>query len=135
VVAGDVLEHLINPKHILEELFKKLEPSGILIISVPNIANIFVRVNLLFGRFDYTEKGILDKTHLRFFTQKSFKELISIEGAHVEKLTTSTIPIEIIYPVLQKNYFGRKLLQLLHLVTLAFPKMLGYQHLCVLRKN
>ena len=135
IVAGDVLEHLVNPKAILEELVKRVDSGGILIVTVPNIANILIRIRLLFGNFDYSERGILDKTHLRFFTQKTFKKLTSIQGVHIEKLRMSSIPIEIIIPGLSTNYLGKIILRVLHLVTLLLPKLLGYQHLCVLRKD
>jgi 2-polyprenyl-3-methyl-5-hydroxy-6-metoxy-1,4-benzoquinol methylase len=134
IVAGDVLEHLENPKYILDELIKKTVPGGILIISTPNVAHLFIRINLLFGKFDYTERGILDKTHLRFFTRKTFMNLISNQNVKVIKLKTSPPPIEIIIPFLTTNKIGLILQFINQIPSFVFPRLFGYQHLCILKK-
>lgn len=72
----DVLEHLINPEMVLSIFKEKLVKGGRVYISVPNIANIKNRLKLLLGNFDYTEYGVLDKTHLRFFTKKTATALV-----------------------------------------------------------
>lgn len=66
IVFGDIIEHLKNPAQVLNSFLPALKRDGEVIISVPNIANIYVRLSLLLGKFDYADKGILDKTHLRF---------------------------------------------------------------------
>ena len=81
-----MLEHLTAPDKILKHLVDLQEPGTRLFISVPNVANIWVRVNLLFGKFDYTENGILDRTHLRFFTKITFLELIRSSGLRLVEL-------------------------------------------------
>lgn len=83
ITCIDVLEHLKNPKAVLEKVTYNLKENGIIIISVPNIANWKIRLNLLLGNFNYTETGILDETHLRFFTYKTIKELIDSSGLKV----------------------------------------------------
>ena len=65
----DVLEHLKSPETILDQCHDVLAAGGLAVISLPNVANITVRLSLLFGRFRYTDRGILDRTHLRFFTR------------------------------------------------------------------
>ncbi|MGE5323691.1 MAG: class I SAM-dependent methyltransferase [Actinomycetota bacterium] len=87
VICGDVLEHLPHPGRTLKEIAGLLTPDGRVIISLPNIAHIRVRAKLLLGRFDYEPGGIMDVTHLRFFTFKSARELI--EGAGY-RITWST---------------------------------------------
>ena len=72
MVFGDVLEHLRDPLAVLMEFTESLKDDGVVIISLPNIANIYVRLNLLIGRFDYQDRGILDRTHIRFFTREAF---------------------------------------------------------------
>ena len=79
VLCGDVLEHLANPERTLKEIAGLLAPEGRVIISLPNIAHIRVRAKLLLGRFDYEPAGIMDVTHLRFFTLNTARKLI--EGA------------------------------------------------------
>ena len=81
IVFGDVLEHLVDPLGALTFFSKNyLAPGGRIIISVPNIANWQVRFALLRGKFDYTETGILDRTHLRFFTFQTALELADQAG-------------------------------------------------------
>ncbi len=65
IVYGDVLEHLVDPLSVLVELNRELAEDGFVIISVPNIAHLYIRLLLLLGRFDYIDRGILDSTHLR----------------------------------------------------------------------
>ena len=79
-VFGDVLEHLRNPWKILEETKQILRKDGYIVASIPNIAHGAIRLSLLEGRFEYTELGILDNTHLRFFTRKTVEELFESRG-------------------------------------------------------
>jgi hypothetical protein len=76
IVAADVLEHLKDPLATLRSLRPYLDPDGYFVISVPNVAHGSVRMALLTGHFDYREIGLLDSTHLRFFTRESFECLL-----------------------------------------------------------
>ena len=76
ILLADVLEHLHNPKKTLLRLKPFLVNRGMLVVSVPNVANWKVRLKLLFGKFDYADQGIMDRTHLHFYTQKTIKELM-----------------------------------------------------------
>lgn len=68
-VAGDVLEHLVNPWRVLERVRAVMAPRGQLVVSIPNVRNLQVVMPLLQeGRWAYAERGLLDVTHLRFFT-------------------------------------------------------------------
>jgi len=69
------LEHLRNPWRVLEETQQLLKSEGYIVVSIPNIAHGAIRLALLQGRFEYTELGILDNTHLRFFTRKTVEQL------------------------------------------------------------
>lgn len=80
IVFADVLEHLIMPDVVLANFKKYLKEGGIIIISVPNIARIDIRVKLLLGKFNYAQGGILDRTHLRFFTLDSIQRLLTVSG-------------------------------------------------------
>ena len=79
-VFGDVLEHLRNPWRVLEETRHILKEDGYVVASIPNIAHGSIRLALLDGRFEYTEFGILDNTHLRFFTRETVKKLFEKAG-------------------------------------------------------
>jgi len=74
VICSDILEHLKKPSDAITFVADKLKFGGQVIVSIPNISNIDIILNLLEGRFNYSEYGILDNTHLRFFTKRSFGE-------------------------------------------------------------
>ena len=79
VLGGDIIEHLRDPQAALARLRPFLRPGGRLVLSTPNIANWAIRLSLLAGGFDYTDRGILDRTHAHLFTRRSL--LRCIEGA------------------------------------------------------
>ncbi|MCL4784238.1 MAG: methyltransferase domain-containing protein [Bryobacterales bacterium] len=76
LIFGDVLEHLRNPEQVLRYLQRYLSRDGRVLISLPNFLFLFVRIKVVLGLFRYTEYGILDKTHLRFFTKDTAGELV-----------------------------------------------------------
>jgi 2-polyprenyl-3-methyl-5-hydroxy-6-metoxy-1,4-benzoquinol methylase len=80
IVLGDVLEHLRDPLASLRAAARKLKASGSVVISVPNVAHGDVRLALLRGQFRYNETGLLDRTHLHFFTLESARELLREAG-------------------------------------------------------
>ena len=79
VVCADVLEHFAQPEELLERVRGWLKDGGVLFASIPNVANISVRLALLFGQFRYADRGILDRTHLTFYTRASAKDLLEKE--------------------------------------------------------
>lgn len=83
IVFADVLEHLPNPGEILMVAQKGLAPGGTIVASVPNVAHLFVRMKLLCGRFDYRDCGIMDATHLRWFTRETLHRFFSNLGFFV----------------------------------------------------
>lgn len=83
IVFADVLEHLSDPKVVLDTAKKFLNPNGRIIASVPNVAHWTVRLNLLRGRFDYKPTGIMDATHLRWFTRLNLKGLFVKAGLQI----------------------------------------------------
>lgn len=87
IILGDVLEHLKRPDLFLAGVSDRLASDGRVIVSVPNIANYSIRLRLLLGEFRYTETGIMDRTHLRFFTWQSFSELVAQSGFAIEQRT------------------------------------------------
>src|SRR5262249_16497031 len=80
IVAADVLEHLKDPVSVLKGLRQFLSPQGYLVTSIPNVAHLSVRLALLQGRFPYGANGVLDRTHLRFFTLESIERLLDDAG-------------------------------------------------------
>ncbi len=90
IILADVLEHLKDPKRVLEEVKPFLKDKGTILISVPNISHISVRLELLKGEFIPEEVGILDNTHLKYFTKNTMKMLIESAGYSVAKISPST---------------------------------------------
>ncbi|PPK93895.1 methionine biosynthesis protein MetW [Kineococcus xinjiangensis] len=89
VVFADVLEHTTDPGPVLQAAADLLTPDGTVIVSLPNIAYLLARLRLLSGRWTYEEHGIFDRTHLRFFTVATARELL--EGAGVRLRRTAYI--------------------------------------------
>jgi 2-polyprenyl-3-methyl-5-hydroxy-6-metoxy-1,4-benzoquinol methylase len=85
IVLADVLEHLHTPERVLTDLYSSLNEDGFLVVSLPNIANWKIRFNLLAGTFRYTNDGILDKSHLRFYTIKTARHMIEKSGYRIEQ--------------------------------------------------
>lgn len=85
ILALDILEHLVDPWATVRLLDKALRPGGSLIVSIPNVNNLTVVVPLILrGRFEYEDAGVLDRTHLRWFTRQSAIELATCSGMKLE---------------------------------------------------
>jgi O-antigen biosynthesis protein len=102
IVAADVLEHLKDPLQVLRSLRTYLKPEGHFVVSLPNIAHASVRLALLAGRFEYRDLGLLDRTHLRFFTHESVAQLfdeaeLAIVEIHRQEapIDTTEIPVDL----------------------------------------
>ncbi len=76
----DVLEHLVDPRGVLIASHELLRPGGTMLISIPNVAHWSLRLELLRGRWHYRDNGLLDRTHLRFFTKSTALELVREAG-------------------------------------------------------
>ena len=85
IVLADVVEHLRHPEEALRALVPKLRSGGRIVLSVPNVAHWSVRLGLLRGRFRYEDVGLLDRTHLRFFTRETVLELLDDAGLRLER--------------------------------------------------
>ncbi len=85
VIVADVLEHLSDPWAVLRRI-RGLQPTGgVLLLSIPNIQHFSVSLPLLLGRWRYTDEGILDRTHLRFFSREGVGELLRGAGYVAER--------------------------------------------------
>ena len=93
IVAADVLEHLKDPLRVLRSLRCLLVEDGFLIASIPNVAHGSVRLALLEGRFPYQERGLLDRTHLHFFTRESIGQLFEAAGFVIADLVRHELDI------------------------------------------
>jgi 2-polyprenyl-3-methyl-5-hydroxy-6-metoxy-1,4-benzoquinol methylase len=94
IVCADVLEHTANPQAVLARLRPFLAPDGLLVVSVPNVAHWSLRMKLLLGRWEYTDRGLLDRTHVHFFTRKSAQCEIASAGYVVKEVAiTPQLPL------------------------------------------
>jgi 2-polyprenyl-3-methyl-5-hydroxy-6-metoxy-1,4-benzoquinol methylase len=88
IVFNDVLEHVTDPWGMLRQTHGHLAPNGRIVASIPNVRYVMVVRDLLFrGRWEYADWGVLDRTHLRFFTRKSIEDLFATTGYVIESLT------------------------------------------------
>jgi methionine biosynthesis protein MetW len=128
IILADVIEHLPDPAELLRELAAVLSPGGRILASVPNIAHWTVRLKLLIGKFDYQRTGIMDATHLRWFTAYSLRmlfircgyEVVSMRataGAWMPEYTT--FPLGLV-PERPRAALVRKLAR-------GFPRLFGCQ--------
>ena len=135
VLLQDVLEHLRYPERLLSHCHHVLGSPGLLLISVPNVANITVRLALMFGRFKYTERGILDRTHLRFFTRSTARDLIKKAGYEIVAERATVMPIELALGLSPDNWLMRITNPVLAFCTRLFPTLLGYQNVFSVRSH
>lgn len=123
VVYADVLEHLRDPLPVLRRTHALLRPGGFVVVSLPNIAHGDVRLALLDGRFDYTETGILDNTHTRFFTRTTLTRFVRDAGFAVAELRRTTAPLFQTEQRLDRANYDQALVQRV----LADPESVTYQ--------
>jgi SAM-dependent methyltransferase len=95
VLCGDVLEHLREPERFLARVRPLIRPGGRLVVSTPNVANWALRIGLLFGRWRYTDRGILDRTHTHLFTWRTLVEALERAGYRVVE-SDFTVPVPIV---------------------------------------
>jgi 2-polyprenyl-3-methyl-5-hydroxy-6-metoxy-1,4-benzoquinol methylase len=134
IVCADVLEHLRDPRAVLVALRKLLADEGAIVISIPNIAHLWMRLSLLAGRFDYADRGILDRTHLRFFTRRTLTALLTEAGLRPTRSTATPVPL---YQVVPPRWHGR-LLGAVHALSAGsarlLPRLLAYQFVVLARR-
>jgi SAM-dependent methyltransferase len=125
IIAGDVLEHLQNPWAAVDRLRPCLKPGGRFIASVPNIRYWRVLKDLVFaGRWEYGPSGILDRTHLRFFTRRTLASLFDPAHFAVERI----VPRFAFWPRSKSRFFNR--------LTLGrFEEFLTSQYIIVARRS
>ncbi len=98
VVCADILEHLKDPRRLLEEIRGVLGTNGRLIASLPNSGNLYFRLNVLAGRFPQHDRGLFDRTHLHFHMWSNWVELFAAAGYAIESRRSSGIPVSLALP-------------------------------------
>src|SRR5215210_8161158 len=123
IVFGDALEHLKDPLRTLARLKPFLRPEGYVVASIPNVAHGSVRLALMQGKFQYRSLGLLDNTHLRFFTRESIEQLFRDAGFLITELRRTTRGIFDTEIEVDREMVTEELLQLVH----GDPEGLTYQ--------
>jgi SAM-dependent methyltransferase len=130
ILFADVLEHLRDPAAVLRQCIPALKETGKIIVSVPNVANFIIRLSLLFGKFDYMDRGILDRTHLRFFTLRSLKKMMSEVLCRVLSVIPTPLPVQIVFPFTQSSFFA-PVHEALYALTRSWKTSFAYQFVIV----
>lgn len=131
IMFADVLEHLADPSEIVLLAKEGLTPKGAFVVSVPNVAHWSSRLNLMLGRFDYQETGIMDATHLRWFTRKTICTFFENLGFCITALD-STVSIDL--PDYQHRMPWRWLSRsmrrrIVGILVYRYPELFGCQHI------
>jgi methionine biosynthesis protein MetW len=134
IILADVLEHVSDPASLLRLAAGGIKPGGILLISVPNVAHWSMRLHVLLGRFDYTETGIRDATHLRWFTLRSIRDLLNRQGFEIlryEPAAGSWMPEyrKMPWTIIPYRFRGRMISRLAALI----PTLFACQHVLKVR--
>jgi len=133
VVCADVLEHLRAPERLLRELPRVMAPGARLAASLPNAVNLYVRLNVLIGRFPQHDRGLFDRTHLHFFTWSGWVELFSGAGFHLQKVAPTGIPFAVA-PRRRKDRLPVRVLEALaYLAARLWKRLFAYQFIVVAR--
>lgn len=135
IVALDVLEHLYNPWDTLTSWVSALRPGGHVLTSIPNVQNITLLQKLVQGRWDYEPEGLLDVTHVRFFTERSVHQLLNGAGLQVIHTTVVTVPTLDTSKLTETgNSIKIQNLSLSNLTRRQVVQLHAYQYLVIARK-
>ena len=106
VLFSDMLEHLTDPLDVLMRHYQLLAAGGQILISLPNVAIWNVRLALLLGQFEYGDTGTLDRTHMRFFTRRSFRRFLREAGLTVSRNRVTPGILRPFVPLIKRVYGG-----------------------------
>ncbi len=130
VIAADVLEHTVEPGRLLTDMARRLSPDGRILVSIPNFAHWYPRGRVLAGRFDYDQRGLLDRGHVRFFTRRSFEKLVRASGLRIVRRDAVGTPFQLLGP---DHGMFRRVADLAarvdRVAVRVWPTLFGYQFL------
>ena len=126
IVAADVLEHLREPERLLEQIKSVLATRGVLLVSVPNFGHWYARGRIALGLFDYDRRGILDVTHVRFFTRRGFLKQLRRAGYTAVREEVTGLPVGVLLHR-RRGLMQRLLWGLDRCALLLRPTLFGYQ--------
>lgn len=135
IILADVVEHLRNAKGLMQYIKKFLKEDGKIIVSVPNIAIFIYRLSLMLGRFNYSEKGTLDETHVRFYTKFSITQLLERSGYTVHANYSTSLPFEVLFESSGKSKLIKLIDNIYYFFAKHWQKMFAYQFVLVASIN
>ena len=131
VVCADVLEHTPDPVGVLKRLREAATSDAKFVISVPNVAHVAVRTMLLFGYFPKMERGILDRTHLQFFTKDTAKEMLEAAGLELREIRATGVPLDEVWKSGEGKLPYRVMQKMQHIALDVLPRMFAMQWVMV----
>jgi SAM-dependent methyltransferase len=131
IIAGDILEHVVDPETLLKDIRDHLNPGGEILVSVPNFGHWYPRGKVALGRFDYDQRGPLDHTHVRFFTRRTFERLVNTCGLVVVERDVVGSPVDVLDRGGESfvSRAARGAARADRAATAVWPTMFGYQFL------
>ncbi|HEX8079109.1 MAG TPA: bifunctional glycosyltransferase/class I SAM-dependent methyltransferase [Jatrophihabitans sp.] len=133
VIAADVIEHVRYPERLLRQMAEVLSPTGQIVISTPNFGHWYSRGRVAVGAFDYDRRGILDETHLRFFSRKSLRRTIGSAGLDLLQLEYTGLPLEVLTRA--DSWKSRSARSVDRRLVRLRPTVFGYQFVARLRPH
>ena len=131
IVCADVLEHTPNPVNVLKRLREAATLDATFIVSLPNVAHVAVRLMLLFGYFPKMERGILDRTHLQFFTKDTALAMLMEAGLRVKRITATGVPLDEIWKTGEGKLPFRVAQRMQHVALNVAPRLFAMQWVMV----
>lgn len=135
ILCADVLEHLRRPERLLGQLRNRLAPGGRLIASLPNSGNIYFRLMILAGRFPQEDKGLFDRTHVRFFTLDGWRRLFAGSGYDWEQVHPTGIPVGLRFPGAEGSLLVRAAERVSYLLARLRKQLFAYQFVVVAKPH
>ncbi len=134
IVCADVLEHTVDPVSVVQQLRRVATDDALFVISLPNVAHLAVRLLLLVGRFPQMERGILDRTHLHFYTLDTARQMLRNAGLEVVRQRPTGVPLDELWPAGEGSLSYNILMRLQHLALLIAPRLFGFQWILLARQ-
>jgi glycosyltransferase involved in cell wall biosynthesis len=133
VVLADALERVLEPEQLLAAIRSRLTDDGQLIVSVPNFGHWYVRARTLLGLFDYDQRGVLDRGHVRFFTRTGMQHRLRMAGFDTVREEATGLPLDVL---VGGHGTRRRLLALIDRLAVALrPTLFGYQLVWVCERS
>jgi 2-polyprenyl-3-methyl-5-hydroxy-6-metoxy-1,4-benzoquinol methylase len=124
VIAADVIEHVRNPDDLMVDLASRMSNTGMIVASVPNFGHWYPRGRTAAGLFDYDQRGILDRTHVRFFTRRSFRRAVANTGLVTTAERYAGLPLDVLGV---DGLLGGVVTAVDRLLRRVWPTMFAYQ--------